>query len=44
MKIVSLQDYDDARYRNLLKVIFDNLKKVRLRFLCQIEPKKTMED
>ena len=26
MKIVSLQDYDDARHRYFLKVIFDNLK------------------
>ena len=28
MKIVSLQDYDDAIYRYLLKDIFDNLEKI----------------
>lgn len=28
MKIVSLQDYDDARHRYSLKVIFDNLEKI----------------
>ena len=28
MKIVSLQDYDDARYRYLVKEIFDNLEKI----------------